>query len=303
MTRIYAFAWVLFLLGRLAHATDDLSPLSDEFTNATTLSNWQRIHAVEGWNADQLQHLDINTSMPGWLTMMPYASTWYQNYRGELTFKAVTGDFVASTYVRATNRAQSGAPGEDFSLAGILVRTPRAITNPATDWTAGGENYVFLSFGSAGNPGNYQWEVKTTINSVSTLTYETTGTLDAQIQVARLGSTFIMLRRVLPGGQWHVHRRYQRTDMPATMQVGMTVYTDYSHVSSLTPFVHNSSVITTGTPDLIARFDYFRFARPVIPPAYASADFSSESEVPDSVLLSFLGEAALPVRLSRFETE
>jgi hypothetical protein len=112
-----------------------------------------------------------------------------------------------------------------------------------------------------------------------------------------------MLRRVLPGGQWEVHRRYQRADMPAAMQVGMTVYTDYSHISGLTPYVHNASVITTGTPDLIARFDYFRYARPVIPPAYIGADFSDEGAVPDGVLLSFLGAAAVPVSISRFELE
>lgn len=303
MTKTLFATLGLLLACSTAAAADDLTPLSDEFTSAGTITNWQRVNEVEGWNADQLEHFDIDTSLTGWMTMMPYASSWYQNYRGVLAFKEVTGDFVASTYIRATNRAGTGAPNEDYSLAGIMVRTPRAITNPPVDWAPGGENYVFLSFGSAGNPGDYQYEVKTTSASVSVLEFETTGNLEAEIQVARLGPTFIMLRRVLPGGEWEVHRRFQRADMPATLQVGITVYTDYYHIAGLTPYVHNSSVITTGTPDLIAHFDYYRYQRPDIPLAYIGADFSDEGAVPDSVLLSFLGIHAVPVTMSRFELE
>ena len=47
---------------------------------------------------------------------------------------------------------------------------------------------------------------------------------------------------------------------PSTLQVGMTVYTDYPTASSVSPFMHNSTVIHAGNPDLVAAFDYFRFA-------------------------------------------
>lgn len=279
---------------------DDLQVLDDEFSVPSSLSNWSRVHAVEGWNANQMEVLDIGTSTTGHATLIPYTSTWFQNFRGELTFKNVTGDFVASTRVRATNRARNAAPSRAYSLAGILARTPRAIT-PAT-WAPGGENYVFLSLGAANTPGSFQYEVKTTINSVSTLQIQSAPTSVTQIQVARIGQNFIMLRRPEGATTWSVHARYFRTDMPATLQVGMTVYTDWDTVSGMDPFVHNSSVLTTGFPDLRAEFDWFRFRRPVVPGPLVGVNLTNPA-VTDAILLSFLGDVAVPVNLSGFEAE
>jgi hypothetical protein len=290
----------LILACQNSQASDPLATLDDEFTSAATLSNWNRVYQTEQWNADQLEHLDINTSRPGWLTMMPYTSTWYQDWRGELTFKEVTGDFVVTSRVHATNRAGTGAPGSNFSLAGLLIRTPRAIT-PAT-WTTGGENYVFLSLGAANNPGTFQFEVKTTTNSVSMLEISSAGTSETMIQIARIGSHIIALYRVEPG-PWVVHRRYSRPDFPSAMQVGMTVYTDWNTVSLTTPFLHNGSTITSGTPDLIAEYDFVRFRTPDVPLALQGANLSNPSEVSDAQILQFLGEGGLPVTISRFRLD
>jgi len=88
-------------------AYDDLTILSDEFDAAHTLTNWQRIYQVEGWGNDVLQQFDINTSRPGRMTMVPYTSSWYAEWRGELTFKTVTGDFIITT---VWNLATAQAP-------------------------------------------------------------------------------------------------------------------------------------------------------------------------------------------------
>jgi hypothetical protein len=279
--------WLLALVPLAVLASDDLTPLSDEFNDASTLSKWQRVYAVEGWNANQLERQDINASRPGRMFMMPYTSTWFNDYRGELTFKEVMGDFVATTDVEVTSRAGAGAPRSPFSLAGIMARSPRQIT--PTTWRPGGENYVFLSLGSASPGGTFQFEVKTTANSNSQLSYEA-GAGRALIQVARLGAYFIMLRNV--EGTWSVYRRYYRPEMPLILQVGMTTYTDYPTASSISPLMHNSTVILTGNPDVLAAFDYFRFERPRIPASLAGADFSNPSAVSDALLLSFLGSNA-----------
>ena len=274
----------LLLLTAIASA-DDLAPLSDEFNDASTLANWKRVYAVEGWGANQLEAQDINTTRPGKMLMMPFTSTWYNDYRGELTFKEVQGDFVVTTDVEATARAGGVAPHSIYSLAGIMVRAPRAIT-PAT-WHPGGENYVFLSLG-AGNPaGQFQFEVKTTVNSNSTLILAAAPSSHAVIQVARIGSYMIMLRN--SDGNWTVHRRYYRPDLPSIVQVGMTTYTDFNNASGLPPFQHNSTVIHGGSPDLIAAFDYFRFARPNVPSSLLNADLMTVS---DAQLLAFLGANA-----------
>lgn len=112
---------------------NDLAPLTDKFESATTLAAWSRVHLVEQWNADQLETFDINTTRAGRMVMMPYVTSWYENYRGPLAFQEVTGDFVITTELRATGRDGTSVPQSQYSLAGIMVRTPRNIT-PQT-WT------------------------------------------------------------------------------------------------------------------------------------------------------------------------
>jgi hypothetical protein len=278
------------LLQVVVRAADDLNALSDEFQDSATLENFQRVYQTEGWGANQLQTFDINVSRPGRMVMMPYTSTWFQDYRGVLAFKNVTGDFVVTTDVEPVSRSGNGAPRSQYSLAGIMVRAPRpTVTSPST-WRPGGENYIFLSLGAAQSPGVFQFEVKTTINSVSNLEVSP-GASRATIQVARLGNAFLTLRRTA-GGSWVVHRRYTRPDLPQTLQVGLTCYTDWPTASTYSPLVHNQTVITGGNPDLIAAFDYFRLLRPVVPAHLAGRNFNDPNQVSDAELLGFLGEQA-----------
>src|SRR2546430_7641998 len=169
----------LLLVAAIA-ATDDLAPLSDEFNDASTLAQWKRVYAVEGWGANQLELQDINTTRAGHMVMMPFTSTWYNDYRGELTFKEVQGDFVVTTDVTVSRRGGGGAPRSQYSLGGIMLRAPRAIT-PAT-WHPGGENYLFLSIGAGDHVGTFQYEVKSTTSSNSQLVLSPAAGGHAQIQ-------------------------------------------------------------------------------------------------------------------------
>ena len=281
----------------------DLCDLSDEFDDAATLADWQRLFELEGWPGDQLEQVDIDTTRAGYLTMLPYTSSWFEDLKGVLMFKPVSGDFVVSTRFEATNRAATGAPQALYSLAGLFVRTPRAITEPA-DWTPGGENYIFLSSGSADTPGTFQYEVKTTINSNSILnispacTGGCAGIPTFELRATRLETDHFILLRREQGGDWIVHRRFGRSDMPATLQVGLTTYTDWGSIDGPywpgDQFGHNNTVITDGNPDLLAQFDHVRFQRPAIPIEFQGRDFSADYDadnpatVSDQELLSFL---------------
>lgn len=286
---------------------DSLVELSDEFDRADSLTNWQRVFQTEGWNADQLEIQNVNTTVPGRMLMVPRTSTWYQDYRGELTFKLVSGDFSITTEVHPRNRQSTAAPGRDFSLAGLMLRRPRSFTDGATGWMPGRENYVFLSLGSADSPGTYQFEVKTTRDSVSVLNI-TPGVPDAVIQLARIGSSVLTLVRPV-GGAWRVHRRYSRPDFPTSLQAGLTVYTHWSGVQAVYPFGqernHNSHAILGQNPDLRAEFEYVRFHRIVVPGNLLGRDFASPAQVSDAQILALLGEtanvpggAALPPRFA-----
>jgi len=300
---VAAFGLALGAGAGLARA-NDLLPLSDEFGDAASLSNWLRVHEVEQWNADQLEIYDIDATQPGRMVMMPYTVVWFQDWRGPFSFKEIADDFVVTIEVTATGRDGSSVPQALYSLGGVMIRTPRDITSAT--WTPGGENYVFLSLGHGNNGGtSWQFEVKTTVNSNSMLILSPAPGAAAELQLARLGEYVIALRRE-PGQPWVVHRRYQRSDFPATVQVGVVSYTDWFKAQVFAPFVHNGNVLDPPlppgvtdpdpsrpfAPDLLATYDYVRFFRPTLPPELEGADLTDQSQVPDSDLLAFLGEHA-----------
>lgn len=288
------FRWLLVgclaALPLAAAAQEELAGLSDEFDDAASLAGWQRLQQVEGWPNDQVERLDIGQSVPGCLTLIPRTSVWYQDFRGILLFKEVSGDFVVSTYLRALNRAQNGAPGSQFSLGGLLIRTPREVT-PQT-WRPGGENYCFLSYGAANAPGRYQLEAKTTVNSDSQLQVIDRQGSDAMLQIAKIGPHVMLLARTTDTA-WHVVARYHRPDMPAALQVGLTAYTDWPTCNGVGVQQHNTTVIQQGNPDVIAIFDYVRYRRPAVPAELVGRNLADAADVPDAALLGFLGEHAL----------
>ena len=262
-----------------------LAALSDEFDDPATWSDWSRVFEVEGWGFDQLESADIGTTEAGVLTLVPHSSSWYADWRGVLVFKPVEGDFVVTTHLRVANRADDAPPGSLYSLGGIMVRAPRQVT-PAT-WTPGGEDYVFHSMGAANTPGSWQTEVKTTDDSTSVLEIHPGGP-EATLRTARIGAHMILLIR-WPAGDWQVHRRYRRDDFPATLQVGLTTYTDWTTCETAGVATHNTTLLLGGNPDLQARFDYVRYVEPVVPAGLAGADLSNPAAVSDGQLLAFLG--------------
>jgi hypothetical protein len=299
---------ILGLAAVASNPSNPISRLSDEFVDASTLIDWSRIHAVEGWNADQMQVLDIDTTQTGRMVMVPHTSTWYQDYRGELTFKTVPGDFAMTTEVTISGDDGVSLPQSAFSLAGIMFRTPREITDPATQWFPGGENYVFLSLGYGLNNGpclpgpGVHFESKSTINSDSSLCLSPTTMMTATIQIARVGDAIICLARP-QGGEWEIVNRFTREDFPDTLQAGLVTYTDYDKVATYSPFYHNGHVLQPGirrdpstnprlpfAPDLIAGFEYARYVPIVVPNDLIGVDLVNEASL--KLLLIFLGDAA-----------
>jgi hypothetical protein len=290
-----SFLALIFSFGPLLCA-DDLAHLSDEFNEASSQANWLRLNDVEGWNADQLELWDVNTTRPGHMRLMPHTSAWYDDLRGVLVHKNVTGDFVVTARMEIGSRSDITAPPNRlFSLGGLFMHTPRGITSAAptpyttapvwppaangSDWQPDTDNYVFLSYGTAGNPGTWQYEVKTTVNGSSTLYFDNSGVPDSnvvELQMVRVGQTVVVMRRH-PGGNWIVENRYPNADHPLpvledTMQVGITTYTDWNNIGEdywnggdpETQFHHNYSVLDGPgmQPDLIVDVDYMRFNRP-----------------------------------------
>ena len=90
--------------------------------------------------------------------MAPYTATWYEDYRGPLLYKEVSGDFVFTTKVDISGR-QGGIPmgNGNYNLAGVMCRIPQNYPNGALGaggWQIGDQKFIFLSIGAANNGDN-----------------------------------------------------------------------------------------------------------------------------------------------------
>lgn len=254
-------AWVLAgaLLAAPALA-DGVAGLSDEFSDAGTLDSWQVETVVDGW-PDQTNSIAID-EVAGTLTIEPETSGWFEDYRGVLRYKLVTGDFRVETRIRVTGLA-TAVPTRAFSLAGVMVRAPRHETAPE-DWMPGQENWLFITAGTANSPGTAQIETKDTIDSDSELWVHPSVADWVELRIERRGLRFELSRR-LPGGDWETIRTIDRDSFPDTVQVGVLAYSDWPTVSTFPNAEAFNEVLVPSPPghrDLRAEYDYIRFSDP-----------------------------------------
>ena len=298
---------ILLFLHNSYLSAQQIIPASDEFDRTCNIDNWVDLDTLEGWNATQLETLDINQTAEGQMTLMPYTTAWFADRRSNLIFKEVSGNFVFTTHVSVTNRAGDGIPSNasQYSLAGPLIRAPRDFTDPANR-SNNGEDFIFLScgFASTSHPScsgcqGPHFEVKSTNNSNSQLEVISIDTAAATIRIVRVDNAVLALYK-LSDGDWTIRQRYDRPDLPDVMQVGLCAYTDWNKVSSVSTAFHNAYTLadtitndpspgTAFTPDLIGEFDFARFESFEIPSEFEGSDFSSASDVSDLQLLDILG--------------
>lgn len=287
-------------------SANPLSQYSDEFDFNYTTNQWSRVNQTEGWNVEHLEIWNVNQTQPSRMVMQPYTSTWYANWRGPMVYKQITGNFAITTQIHISDLDDSDAddiPSSNYSLGGLMIRTPTGITNPETDWSSGIENYVFLSLGH-GVGSQPQFEVKTTINGNSQLELTSSnGYTTADIQIARINNAVITLLR-LPNQDWQVHRRFERTDMPDTLQVGLVTYSDWDKLSTFDPYFFNGHNVEdfpeqSANPalpfnaDLRAGFEHVRYYQ--ITPPEELQNINLVTQATNEQLLSFLGQN--PARL------
>jgi len=300
---------IILLCYTLLPLSAQIQLLNDEFDDSRSVVNWHNINVVEQWGIAQLETYSIDSAVQDKLQMIPRTASWFGGWRGPLLYKEVSGDFIFTTKVDIIGR-DAAIPEDDFNLGGVMVRHvrdyPDGALDPVTGWIPADNNYLFLSIGAARNndgrcdpdPSDCfapHFEVKSTINGNSTLDIQNIDTTSTQIRVARIGDVFIVLYRLETDQTWVVHRRFNRSDFPDTIQVGFVTYTDWAKVSSYAPAAHNRTQIegdecNSGPPcdpDVIGEFDFARFDSLVVPMGIGS-DFNNPSDVTDAELLSFL---------------
>ncbi len=251
------------------------------------LSSWENLNDEERWYADQIESIRINERT---LEIIPYSSTWFEDYRGPFVFREYSGtSFSFTTTVTVTNRDGEGAPGSNYSVAGISIRKPKNFPNGALeDWTESQENYVFLTIGTATEENQLYYN--STVNSFSTVSTSAIESLEqVTLRVALMDGYVVMLYKV-GDGEYQVLNRYEdRSDLSENLQVGFITMTDYQTVSGLSVSEYNTSVIEDGNADLKAVFDNGYFHEVVVPAEFEG----SLGDASDEDLLGFLGEDLL----------
>ncbi len=290
LKKIFMVAFFVFGLSFSfsAQAQDDLTPLSDEFNSSSTLSNWSRLLDTEPFGLSRYSAIDVANTLSGWFTLVTEPGGWYADRVGELHYKEITGDFVATTSIHAQG-VNGGPSNADYSLAGLMLRAPRDFAQGQRE--ANGENYLFLTIGTASNVGTYQTETKNTINSQSDLVINNASSGDLETKTFRYGDYVILFSRH-PGDDWAVAARFSRPDFPQTLQAGIFAYTDWESASQFTPEVYNVTTVN-GNPDLIGQFDYVRFERPSNADFLDGLNLLDTNAVPDSYLLAAVENTGL----------
>ncbi len=257
---------LLALVGEVT--AQDLSRLSTQFNEAADLDAWTWHHDTDGWS-NKMRRVDVNTTRPGMLYMVPRTSVWYYDYTAPFMYHEITGDFVVTTRIRVSG-LEGPMPSSIFSLAGLMVRRPReeAPFESEDSWQADREDYVFLVTGTTMRPGEPYIETKSSIRSQPLVKHwplDSAGWVD--LRLARVGSSIIALVRLTPNSGWVVHERWYRPDLGRHVQVGIMAYSDFRTIQSshwYHPWEYNTSLIEDGHEDMQVEVDYVTFFRPAV---------------------------------------
>lgn len=257
--------------------------ISDEFDDARALATWTRFEPANGWP----DHLRRSAVVDGVLELEPWTSGWYADFQGPFLHREVAGDFLVTTRIQARGR-DGATPTSTWSLAGLMVREPRAVSPAA--WEPRGENWLFITTGVADRVDVPVYETKTTVNSRSNLKLRRAPTGWVELGIARLGPSFFLLVRDGEGGRWRIHERFFRMDLPRTVQVGLVAYTDWDSAADLQrdPRRFNTTVLRTGRPGLVARVDWIRHT-PLQLPRGTDPRRLTDHGVPEADLLALIG--------------
>ncbi len=187
------------------------------------------------------------------LEIRPEVSSWYEDVVGGFLYRDVSGDFTVTARVKVTG-AKGGPPRRSFSLGGLMARKRLAVE--PEHWKRGQENWLFLTTGTADRPGEQQFEVKTTFQSVSTLRTYPAPEGWVELKLVRLRELFTMFYRQ-DAGEWQYVDQWVRPDLPDALQVGLIAYTDWDGVAPLYPDFEriNGERVENGVPDLVMTVD------------------------------------------------
>lgn len=149
-------------------------------------------------------------------TMTGGQSIWFADEEGPLIHRSVTGNFIATATVRVEDPNNPGQPppaGNRFG--GLLARDPASVS--------GDRNSVHVALGAGSSSGAVA-EDKSTDGSNSVFTFTSVPQPRGEVRIVRTGSLFSLEYRAPGAPSFQVLSTHDRPDLPATLQVGVMVY-------------------------------------------------------------------------------
>lgn len=197
----------------IAAAILPLSSLGDDFSGPALEPAWSVLNAG-------ILHATVSA---GELHLRPLVGgpsvTWYQGDQGPLVYKLVTGDFTVTATVRAFDPLNPSAPPPaPYRLGGLMARDPAS--------TAADQEFVHVAVGGgdAGTP--VAVEDKTTTQSVSDFVLYPLAVAAGELRITRQGALMSLFHRPIGGSAWQLLRAHAHPGLPATLQVGLMVYSN-----------------------------------------------------------------------------
>jgi hypothetical protein len=186
----------------------------------TTIPTATGIPGFEDWSVFRPHAVSIAVENDALILTLRSRALWFMNERGVLVYKPTSGNFRITAEVHAARTSDpSLPPGGDGSvqLGGLMARSDNA----------GQENYVFIVIGNDGNGPSI--ETKNTVDSLSKYDGPGWDSVEAELRICRLGSTFNLYKRHLKVNEaWMLAESVDRPDLPDSLQVGVNIYTDHS---------------------------------------------------------------------------
>jgi len=159
---------------------------------------------------------------------------WYNESKGGGIYQSITGNFTLSATVNAVKKSNNAqAVACDVCLGGIMARNPDE---------SKGQNYVHLVTGFT--PAGLGYETKNTVNSASDYTPTQDGSSMHDLRITRSGSTFTLFKKGAADTDWVLIGTQERPDLPATLQVGLNIYTAPSGAVADLSVIYKDIVLT-----------------------------------------------------------
>ena len=171
----------------------------------------------EDWSFVNGDGAELAGSPAAFTLVLRHRLLWFMGSRGFLMYRLVSGNFRVTAHVTATKTSDPSQPAGgngSVQLGGLMVRNGDSAT----------QNYVHIVVGDDGDGPSV--ETKSTTNSVSVWAGPAWSATGADLRICRIGPRLGLYKRPMAGDRWSQAASYRRDDFPASVQVGVDLYTN-----------------------------------------------------------------------------